>query len=79
MKKYDFIICMNLHKKLKEKIKGSVFIGIDNGQMSININGARGIKYRSYINELPGRNDIERYAEYIEKDYRNFINEKFFI
>lgn len=79
MEKYDFIICMNLHKILKNKIKGSVFISIENGQMSININGARGIKYRSYINELPGRNDIEKYADYIEKDYRNFINEKFFI
>ena len=42
MEKYDFITCMNLHKKLKERIKGGIFISIDNGQLSININGGRG-------------------------------------
>ena len=67
MEKYDFITCMNLHKKLKERIKGGIFISIDNGQLSININGGRGIRYRSYINDLPkGKEQIQKYYEYPE-------------
>ena len=80
MEKYDFITCMNLHKKLNERIKGGIFISIDNGQLSININGGRGIRYRSYINDLPrGKEQIQKYADSIERDYRSFINEKYFI
>lgn len=80
MEKYDFITCMNLHKKLKERIKGGIFISIVNGQLSININGGRGIRYRSYINDLPrGKEQIQTYADSIEKDYRSFINEKYFV
>lgn len=79
MEKYDFIKCMNLHKKLKEKIKGGIFISIEQGRMSININAGRGIRYRSYINVLPNKNDINRYADSILYDYKKFINEKYFI
>lgn len=79
MEKYDFIKCMNLHKKLKDKIKGGIFISIESGQMAININAGKGIRYRSYINQLPGKNDIDKYADYIERDYRKFIEEKYFI
>lgn len=80
MEKYDFITCMNLHRKLKERIKGGIFISIDNGQLSININGGREIRYRSYINDLPrGKEQIQTYADSIERDYRSFINEKYFI
>lgn len=80
MEKYDFITCMNLHKILKNRIKGGIFISIENGQLGININAGRGIRYRSYINELPkGKEQIQTYADSIERDYRSFINEKYFI
>lgn len=80
MEKYDFIICMNLHKILKNKIKGGIFISIASGQLCININAGRGIRYKSYINNLPNnKNELQRYAESIEYDYRKFINEKYFI
>lgn len=80
MEKYDFIICMNLHKKLKEKIKGDIFISIDKGQLGININAGRGIIYKKYINELPkSKDELPTYADSIEKDYKSFINEKYFI
>lgn len=79
MEKYDFIRCMNLHKKLKERIKGGIFISVENGKLSININAGRGIRYRSYIEKLPEREDIQTYADSIERDYRAFINEKYFI
>lgn len=80
MEKYDFIICMNLHKILKNKIKGGIFISITNEQLCININAGRGIHYKSYINNLPNnKNELQRYAKSIEYDYRKFINEKYFI
>ena len=80
MEKYDFITCMNLHKILKNRIKGGIFISIDKGELGININAGRGVKYRSYINELPkGKEQIQTYADSIERDYRSFINEKYFI
>lgn len=80
MEKYDFITCMNIHKILKQRIKGGIFVSIANGQLSININAGRGIRYRCYINELPkGKEQIQKFADSIEYDFRKFINEKYFI
>lgn len=79
MEKYDFIRCMNLHKKLKERIKGGIFISTDRGKLYVNINAGKGIRYRSNINNIPDKNNIDKYVNAIVDDYKAFINEKYFI
>lgn len=80
MEKYDFIKCMNIHKKLKELIRGEVNITMETKtRMSISINGTRGIKYRSYIDNVPEKIDIDKYVDHIIGDYEDFILEKYFI
>lgn len=78
MEKYDFIKCMNLHKKLKDKIKGNIFISInENNIMIININGPHRLRYRSVINDIPKDISIDKLADKIECDYKNFIMETY--
>lgn len=79
MEKYDFIKCMNLHKKLKDRIKGNIFISItENNNMIININGPHRLRYRSNINDIPKDISIDKLANEIECDYKNFITETYF-
>ena len=79
MEKYDFIKCMNLHKKLKERIKGGIFISANREKLYVNINAGKGIKYRIAVNDIPDKNSIDKYANAIVDDYKAFINEKYFI
>lgn len=80
MEKYDFIKCMNLHKKLKEKIKGNIFISLDkNSNFLININGPKRLMYRCNIEDMSKNASIDQIAEKIEEDYKNYILEKYFI
>jgi hypothetical protein len=80
MEKHDFIICMNLHKKLKEKIKGDIFICIEKGRIKVYINVGKDIKYKSLLNDIPiTKSQEQEYFEHILNDYKNYINEKYFI
>ncbi len=82
MEKYDFIKCMNLHRRLKKRIRGTVFIALEDGVLTININPdkwIRGVRYRRNINDITNRFDVEEMAQEIEYDYVRFIKNKFFI
>lgn len=78
MNKKDFFLCMDLHKILKEKIKGRIFISSYMGTLAIHINAGKGIKYYRNINEDLTRYNIERMADHIEYDYRKYIRSIFF-
>ena len=78
MLKEEYLECMNLHKKLKEKIKGSIFIKIENNILSIYIDTKKKVKYRKDIYNVSSKRDIDEIAEMIEGEYRGFINNKFF-
>lgn len=79
MEKYDFIKCMNLHKKLKDRIKGNIFISIDeHNTMIININGPHRLRYRSNINNIPKDISVDKLVDEIESDYKKFIVEEYF-
>jgi len=66
---------MELHKILKERIKGGIFVTISNGTLAINIRGGRGVNYTKNINDISTR--IENIADEIEYDYRKFVISKF--
>lgn len=68
---------LELHKKLKERIKGRIYIGIENNTATVNINGFKGITYRFVINDNECSNP-EELANKIENRYRKFLLNKFF-
>lgn len=78
MDKNDFFKCIEIRKRLIAKVKGKVFIGITNGQMSVTINGFRGIKFISYLNDVPEWMTYEQIADEIFYLYKKFITETFF-
>ena len=45
MLKHEFFKCMDLHKILKERIKGNIFVELNDGVLSIKISTKRGIYY----------------------------------
>ena len=79
MEKHWFFMCKNLHKNLKERIKGGIFVTMNEGVLSININAGRGIRYRRNITEIPWNIDITELTEQIILDYKMFLNNRFFI
>ena len=65
-----------LHRILKEKIKGKIFIGEKNGETTININGFKGTTWQLTINDT---DSVEEIANTVERKYRNFVLNRFFI
>lgn len=78
MEKNEFFKCMQLHKLLKSRIKGNVYIIISNGTLSVNINAGRGIRYYRNINDIPYHIDFEKMVDEIIYDYKKFLNDRFF-
>ena len=77
MEKHEFFKCIELHKRLKEKVKGGVFIGMNNGTMTVSISGFRGVRYTKFYNNLPDWIDYDKVSDEIAYDYRKFILDKF--
>lgn len=65
-----------LHKLLKEKIRGKIFIGEKKNEVTINIVGFKGITWTLTITDMK---DVEDTADMIERKYHNFILNKFFV
>lgn len=84
MVKHEYLICMDLHKMIKEKVTGTVFAVIDDDTLIVHINGPRGINYKheykgiSY--EMIGRDlaDYDKIAKIILNSYEEFVMRKFF-
>lgn len=79
MEKHWYYMCMDLHKKLKEKIKGGIFITMQDGILTVNINAGRGIRYRRNITEITRNIDVDKLADQLVLDYRHFLENSFFI
>lgn len=77
MLRNEYLTCMELHKRLKGKIKGSIFIKIENGVINIFINAYRGVTYVKEF-EVTEDLDIDILAQLIELEWREFIISKFF-
>ena len=84
MLKHEYLICMDIHKKLKEEVRGTVFAIIDTDTLVVHINGVRGINYKyEYKNisyEMIGRDlrDYDKIVNDILTKYKKFILNKFF-
>lgn len=78
MEKQDFFKCMEIHKRLKEKVKAGIFIGINGKTMSISITGFRGVRFITYLDDISGWLDYDKIVEDILYKYEDFLLEKFF-
>jgi len=65
-----------LHKELKKRIKGKIFVGVRDGMVSVNIKGFRNITFKKTIKDATNVMDV---ADLIERKYRKFILKKFFL
>lgn len=77
MEKHEFFKCMEIHKRLKEKVKAGIFIGLNNGTMTISITGFRGVRFVKYINDISDWIDFDNIVNNIVYEYRKFILDKF--
>lgn len=78
MEKQDFFKCIEIHKRLKEKVKAGIFIGINGKTMSISITGFRGVRFITYLDDISGWLDYDKIVEDILYKYEDFLLEKFF-
>lgn len=86
MNNQDLNICLNLRKYLKEKIRGGVFVSInDDNVMTIHINGGKGLRYSKVISNLSSnryectRDSIRQLAYEILHDFKDYIMYRYFI
>ncbi len=79
MLKYEVLKCIDLHEHLSKKVKGTIFVTITNGVFIVRINAGKGFKYESSVYVANILTDIEKVADLIEFDYRNFVENKLFI
>ena len=68
-----------LHKLLKERIKGSIYVGINKGEATVNITGFKGITYKLRLDDIRNNKSIKDMADEIERRYHGFIMSKFLI
>ena len=78
MTRGEYLTCVNLHKALKDRIKGKIFTTINEGTLTVNINAVKGFYYTTNINNLAKHVNVEYMANDIMHGYRKFILEKFF-
>lgn len=85
MLKSEYLACMKLHYKLKDKINGYMFIQIDdNDTLYINVRSFRGTRFKYKIDniskEIKGTNfiNINKIISMFLKDYKDYINKLYF-
>ena len=67
---------LDLHRELKNRIKGKIYIGVHNGVHTVNITGFRNITFKTTIDKIV---DIVKDADRLEREYHRFILDKFFV
>lgn len=68
-----------LHKLLKEVIKGSIYVGVKEGAATVIIKGFKGITYKLRLDEISNNSSVAAMADEIERRYHGFIMSKFLI
>lgn len=68
-----------LHKLLKQVIRGSIYVGVKDGEAAVIITGFRRITYRLRLSEISNRSSVAAMADEIERRYHGFILSKFLV
>lgn len=83
MQDYEYLFSTELHKRLKEKVKGKVWVKIYHDELHVNIiPDENGELYEFVMTDMASRilNGLSTsYIVYdILKDYRNYVNKQYF-
>lgn len=83
MQDYEYLFSTELHKRLKEKVKGKVWVKIYHDELHVNIiPDENGELYEFVMTDIASRilNGLSTsYIVYdILKDYRNYVNKQYF-
>lgn len=83
MQDYEYLFSTELHKRLKEKVKGKVWVKIYHDELHVNIiPDGNGELYEFVMTDMSSRilNGLSTsYIVYdILKDYRNYVNNQYF-
>lgn len=83
MQDYEYLFSTELHKRLKEKVKGKVWVKIYHDELHVNIiPNENGELYEFVMTDMSSRilNGLSTsYIVYdILKDYRNYVNKQYF-
>lgn len=69
--------CIEIRKRLEDRIKGKVFIGIVNKVISINVTGFRGLRWSKELDDIDGYMNYDEVVDQIVWEYRQFVLSKF--
>lgn len=68
-----------LHKLLKEVIKGSIYVGVKDNEAAVIIKAFKNITYRLRLDEISDKSSVAAMADEIERRYHGFILSKFLV
>ena len=78
MKKEDFSTCMKLHRELKTKIRGRIFVEIKDDALTVYIHDRCGVKFKRTVDAKQTKINNISLTNKIVNDYRGYIINKFF-
>lgn len=78
MFKFKYLTAINIQKRLNERIKGSIFVTLNDDNIEITIHAGRGILYKRSIDDISDDTNYEWLIDEIEYGYRQYIKERFF-
>lgn len=83
MVEYEYLFCTNLHSKLKEKIRGGIFIKVnEKDSLIVKIERKDGnnfdISFTDFSNRLTHGFSTDYAAYEVQKKYRYFVMKQFF-
>lgn len=79
MSDYELGTCMKIQKGLKERIKGQIYVGLHHDIYLVSIKFGGQLEYRCNIDKRERIAAPEEMIEYVEKEYRKYIEETLFI
>lgn len=83
MVEYEYLFCTNLRAKLKEKIRGGIFVKVNvNDNLIVKIERNDGsnfdVLFTDFSNRLIHGFSTDHAAYEVQKKYRNFVMKQFF-
>ncbi len=83
MLRYEFVRCMDVRSRLEERVKGKIFVGKKDDDITISIFGCPTCRYQVKLNEITKNRyitafNIDEIVNDIYNDYKRFIQNRFF-
>ena len=78
MTDYTLGTCMKIQTGLKKRIKGGIYVGLYHDIYVISIKNGSDVEFRCNIDKREHIAEPEEMINYVEKEYRKYIEEKYF-